>query len=585
MPILLQVNNLSKEYSGQKIFQGLSFAVSEKQKVGVIGRNGAGKSTLFRILAGSEKADEGKIILGQGAHLSYLKQEDDFTDKESALEYLLRTSGKPEWTVKKLAAKFEIKDDKIALPATSLSGGWRMRLKLSAMLLAEPNLFLLDEPTNYLDLDTLLLLENYLKSYKGSFLIISHDRQFLKETCEETLEISSNGCYHYRGNIENYLTFKEQKLATALKANKGLECQQEHLQEFVDRFRYSATRAKQAQSFLRKIKKLEEKRVEIENQAGITRINIPSTIKRSNFILNTSKLSIGYAGKIIIENINLDCRAGEKWAILGMNGQGKTTLLRTLTGFLPPLAGSFRWASKTKIAYHGQETIEAMSGHEQVGEYLRRTAAPDIKTEQVMKMAGDFLFHGDDLKKPISVLSGGERSRLLLAALILSRPDIFILDEPTCHLDFETTEALASALKKFNGTVFFASHDQTFCGLVATGLVEIKDRHSVKRLENYEEYVDKREKEMALDRLLAEKEKEKYPDDISAVENYEKRKSSQKEAANLEKKLEKLNVKQLELLKYFYENPVNYDPAKAEELEEVKKMIKEKEDEWLAINI
>jgi ATP-binding cassette, subfamily F, member 3 len=586
MSILLQANELSKEYAGQKIFSGLTFAVAEKQKIGVVGRNGAGKSTLFRILTNIEKADSGKIIVGSEAKIAYLKQEDDFEGNESGLEYLTRVSEEPEWTVKKLAAKFQLGVEKLNMAAKSLSGGWRMRLKITAMLLQEPNLFLLDEPTNYLDLDTLLLLENYLKSYKGSFLIISHDRQFLKETCEETLEISQTGCYHYRGNIENYLVFKEQKLSTAIKANKGLARQQEHMQEFVDRFRYSATRAKQAQSLIRKIGKLETKRITIEHQAGITRINIPLTEKRANYIFNSSKLAVGYGDKTVVENINLDCRAGEKLAVLGLNGQGKTTFLRTVAGFLPPKNGSFRWASKTRLAYHGPETIDAMPAREQVGEYLTRTASPQIKTEQVLKMAGDFLFRADDLKKSIGVLSGGERSRLLLASLILSRPDIFILDEPTCHLDFETTEALGAALKRFNGTIFFASHDQTFCNLLSTALLEIKDGVAIRRLENYEEYVESREKELALEKLIEEKspspDKEKK---LSVTEEYNKKRAAQKSAVALEKKLEKLNVQQLELLEYFLANPVSYDPDKARELEEVKKMIKEKEDEWLAVNI
>jgi ATP-binding cassette, subfamily F, member 3 len=598
MSILLQANNLSREYAGQKVFSGLTFAVAEKQKIGVIGRNGAGKSTLFRILTGVELADSGKIIVGSEAKIAYLKQEDDFITTpspslgkegkpETGLEYLLRVSEEPEWTIKKLASKFQLGEEKLNMAAKSLSGGWRMRLKITAMLLQEPNLFLLDEPTNYLDLDTLLLLENYLKSYKGSFLIISHDRQFLKETCEETLEISPTGCYHYRGNIENYLVFKEQKLSTAIKANKGLARQQEHMQEFVDRFRYSATRAKQAQSLIRKIGKLENKRITIEHQAGITRINIPSTEKRANYIFNSSKLTIGYNNKTVVDNINLDCRAGEKLAVLGMNGQGKTTFLRTIAGFLAPQNGSFRWASKTRLAYHGPETIDAMPGREQVGEYLTRTASPEIKTEQVLKMAGDFLFRADDLKKSIGVLSGGEKSRLLLASLILSRPDIFILDEPTCHLDFETTEALGSALKKFNGTIFFASHDQTFCDLLSTALLEIKDGIAVRRLENYEEYVESREKELALKKLIEEKPSyaKASEDKPTNKEKYNKKRTAQKEAVALEKKLEKLNVQQLELLEYFLANPVSYDPDKAKELEEVKKMIKEKEDEWLAVNL
>jgi len=274
-----------------------------------------------------------------------------------------------------------------------------MRLKLTGMLLTEPNLFLLDEPTNYLDLNTLLLLENYRRSYKGSFLIISHDREFLKRTCNETLDISASSCYHYPGNIEAYLAFKEKKLTTLIKANERLDHQQRHMQEFVDRFRSKASKAKQAQALIRKINKMEDKRITIEHRAGITRINISPTIKRQNLALRTNDLIIGYEHQPLISNINLDCRSQEKVAILGLNGQGKTTLIRTLTGFLPTIAGSFRWFSGSKIAYHGQEVINALSDKEQVGTYLRRLASSDIKTEAVLKMASDFLFKDEELKK------------------------------------------------------------------------------------------------------------------------------------------------------------------------------------------
>jgi len=581
MSILLQATNLSKSYSGQKIFSGLTFAVQSKQKIGVIGRNGAGKSTLFRILTGEEEADEGKIIIGNEAHIGYLKQEDDFGDSESALEYLKRISDKEVWTIRKLASKFQLDEEKLNQKAKGLSGGWRMRLKITAMLLAEPNLFLLDEPTNYLDLSTLLLLQNYLQSYKGSFLIISHDREFLKKTCNETLDISPTGCYHYPGNIENYLVFKEQKLSTLVKQNKGLERQQEHLKEFVDRFRYSATHAKQAQAFIRKINKLETKRITIEHKAGITRISIPPTAKRHNLALRIKNMTIGYNEVPVVSNIVLDLPAGEKLGILGLNGQGKTTLLRTLAGFLPTIAGSFHWSANTKIAYHGPDPIDALIGKEQVGEYLQWMATPDLKTQAVLKMAGDFLFHDDQLKKSISVLSGGEKSRLLLAALLLSKPDIFILDEPTCHLDFETVEALGAALMKFNGTVIFTSHDRTFSNLLATGLMEIKDGQAARVLDSYEDYVDKLEAELELVNKTSEQ-KKKAP--LKREDDYYARKAAVKEAEALEKKLDKLNLQQLELLEYFLENPVKFDPNKVKELEEVKKMIAEKEDQWLKIN-
>lgn len=583
MSSLLQVNNLSKEYGGKKIFSGLSFTMDKKKKIGVIGRNGAGKSTLFRILTNEERQDSGDFIIGAETRLGYLRQENDFFENENAFAYLERQSGLPEWTIKKIAAKFRFDEERLTQKAENLSGGWRMRLKLVLMLLKEPNLFLLDEPTNYLDLDTQILLENYLRSYKGSFLIISHDREFLKRTCEETIEVSSTGCYHYPGKIEDYLSFKEEKLSTLAKTNKGIAHQQEHLREFVDRFRFKASKAKQAQSFIRKINKLEKKRIAIEHQAGITRIIIPKVEKRHNFALKIKKMTIGYGTKAVVSEINFDCRSGEKLAILGLNGQGKTTFLKTLSGNLPTLTGSFRWASDIRLAYHGPDPIEALLAEEQVGGLLERLAASGVKKEAILKMAGNFLFRGDDLKKSIGMLSGGEKSRLLLAGLLLSEPDVLLLDEPTCHLDFETVEALGNALKEFKGTIIFASHDRTFSNLIATALVEIKNGHAKRRLDDYQEYVEKLEEELAEKRNEeTEKRGRKEPnpnnDDLRA------RKEKIKKLATVEKQLEKLNTKQLELLEYFLKNPTAYDLEKTEEFKKVKEAIADKEDEWLSIN-
>jgi len=581
MSILLQVNNLSKSYGGQTIFSGLTFTVSTKQKIGVIGRNGAGKSTLFRILTNEEYADNGQIMIGTEARLGYLKQEEIFDNSESALDYLRRESGREDWTIKKLAAKFQLGEEKLNGPATNLSGGWRMRLKLTSMLLTEPNLFLLDEPTNYLDLNTLLLLENYLRSYKGSFLIISHDREFLKRTCQETLDISAHSCYHYSGNIEAYLAFKEQKLKTLIKANESLDRQQRHMQEFVDRFRSKASKAKQAQALIRKIDKMENKRITIEHRAGITRINIPPTIKRQNIALRTNNLVIGYNQKPLVTEIDFDCRAGEKIAILGLNGQGKTTFIRTIAGFLPCVDGSFRFSADSKIAYHGQEVINSLNDKEQVGNYLRRLASSDIKTEAVLKMGGDFLFRDEELKKAIGVLSGGEKSRLLLAGLLLSKPDIFILDEPTCHLDFETTEALGAALQKFNGTVLFASHDRTFTNLLATGLVEIKNGRAKRKMENYEEYVDELEKQLARE-IEDDNNTDKKNDE--AQSRYLEKKNNQKKIKSLEKELEKLKLEEAKLINHFIKNQSDYQSDKVQKLSEVKESIRSKEDEWLKLN-
>lgn len=583
MPILLQVQNLAKEYGGEKIFSGLSFAIGDKQKIGVIGRNGAGKSTLFRIITKEEEADEGEIIIHDTTKIGYLKQHDDWNKNETALEYLQRLSSQPEWRARQVASKFELKEDKLAQIADSLSGGWRMRLKLSGMLLQEPNLFLLDEPSNYLDLNTVMLLENYLRSYNGSFLIISHDREFLKRSCKETIEISKTGCYHYPGPIEPYLSFKAEKLATLIKANESLERQQEHWQEFINRFRSKASKAKQAQAMIRKISKLEEKRVKVETEAGLQRINIPVVAKRNNFVLKANNLSIGY-GKEVVSDIDLDLRAGEKLAILGLNGQGKSTLLKTLNGSLNPLAGSYHWSSGARLASHSQEEMEKMNHLEQAGDYLRRVASAEIKTEAVLKMAGDFLFKDEELKKSISVLSGGEKSRLLLAGILLSKPDVLLLDEVTCHLDFETSEALATALHKYQGTVLFASHDRAFSQKIATAILEINEGLAKRRHEDYVDYLKNLER-----RLRAhQREQENSGSAVSAEKKvsrarYLEKKERQKKIQSLEKELEKMQAYKQELLNYFLENYQEYNAQKNQELEEINRRIKDKEEYWLRL--
>lgn len=586
MAILLQVQKLAKEYSGEKIFSDLSFSVGEKQKIGIIGRNGAGKSTLFKILTKEEEADEGNIIIHENSKIAYLKQHNDWKMNESALDYLMRTSKQEEWRVKQLASKFELKEKHLNQTAESLSGGWRMRLKLTAMLLQEPNLFLLDEPTNYLDLNTILLLENYLHSYNGSFLIISHDRRFLQKSCKETIEISKTGCYHYPGPIDAYISFKAQKLAAMIKTNESLEKQQEHWQEFIDRFRSKSSKAKQAQSLIRKISKLEEKRVKVENEAGIHRINIPAVLKKNNFILKINHLNIGYKNIAIVKDIQLDLKAGEKIAILGLNGQGKSTLIKTLNGNLSPVSGSYSWANAVFIACHSQEEMEKMNPKEQAGAYLRKMASAEIKTEAVLKMAGDFLFKDEELKKPISVLSGGEKSRLLLAGLLLTKPDVLLLDEVTCHLDFDTNEALANALKAYQGTILFASHDRTFTQTISNSILEISGGKAQRKHSDYSDYLKKLEKD------LIQKQIDNESVDTSNNKNkelsrqrYFDNKQRQKKIQFLEKELEKMNQYKQELLNYFLEHYQEYNKQKNEELEEITRRIADKEEYWLKLTV
>ncbi len=578
MAPLLQVNNLQKEYGGKIIFSGLSFSVEAKQKIGVIGRNGAGKSTLFKIILDKEKADDGEVIIGKNVIIGSIEQESDFLENELAIDYLKRKSKREDWQCQKVSNQFRFTLEQLEKPVSELSGGWQMRLKLSAMLLLEPTLFLLDEPTNYLDLGTILLLEDFLKSYRGAFLVISHDRQFLKNTCTETIEITSHRCISFPQGIETYLAFKEQRAISDQNLNKKIDREQKHLQKFVDRFRYKDSKAKQAQAFIKKIDKMEVHKISIEHNSSTVRIMMPDIVKLKKTILNVDNLSIGYNNKALVSDLDFIVKGGERIIIVGDNGQGKTTLLRTLTEELPVISGSFSWFTGLKKGYYGQQSTLNLNQDEQVGEYLRRLASNDLKTEKVLQMAGDFLFRDEDLKKSLGVLSGGEKSRLILAGLLLSKPDILILDEPSNHLDFETVESLGLALQNYNGVLLFTSHDRTFANLVTTGIIEVNNGRSKRYYHGYEDYIIQLEKRLGLSMLI-----EKYSQIESPNLIYQENKDRQKKLKSLENKLIKLEKQQEDIFKYFVDHPINYDSEKITELEEVKKLIKETEAQWLEL--
>jgi ATP-binding cassette subfamily F protein 3 len=312
--------------------------------------------------------------------------------------------------------------------------------------------------------------------------------------------------------------------------------------------------------------------------AGITRIVMPTVPKRRSMALKVKKLSIGYRQPIISE-IEFDMTFGERLAILGTNGQGKSTLLKTLAGVIEPLGGSFHWFAGGRIGYHAQDSMEVLKPSLLAGDYLRQTASPDVKTDAVLKMAGDLLFKDDDLKKPISVLSGGEKSRLMLGGILLSKPDILILDEPTSHLDFETAEALGRALAQFAGAIIFTSHDRTFTNLLATGLVQLDDGLARRRFQDYEDYIAELEAKLS----LAPANTAPKNSASERQQQYLAEKERQKKLAAAERELAKLNQRHAELMFYFTDHPTNYSVDKVRELDNLNVKIKEAENTWLEL--
>ncbi len=579
MATLIHISHLSKSYFTQEIFNDASVVISEKQKIGVIGRNGAGKSTLLKMIVGDETPDSGTIDIHDITRLGYLEQHDTADTTLSVHAYLEHVSGKELWQCAKMAGKFEIKSDMLRAPLGSLSGGYQMRVKLAAMLLLEPNLFLLDEPTNYLDVHTQLLLEQFLQTYTGAFMIVSHDREFLRRTCTETLEVEHGGLFLYPGTIEEYLEYKQAQLAMKQNYNKKIDREQRHLQDFVDRFRYKASKAAQAQSKLKAIARL--KKIDIADPLRSVHITIPPVEPKKGMAVSTHKMSLGYPEHTVVSNVTLDVNRGEHVAIIGDNGQGKTTFLKTIAGELEPLQGSYKWGHGITIAYYAQHVPHQLPGSDTAWGYLRRCVPLHIPDQTVLQMAGNFLFNKDALQKTISVLSGGERARLCLAQLLLSGCNTLLLDEPTNHLDFETVEALGQALEECNATVFFISHNRTFVHSIATTIIEVKNGTVQRYPDTYENYIHYLAQRIAVEQPVLNKVLEHVVEDKK--QSYEEAKKIKKEIRALEEDIAELEKKRDSLLKRQAKKPEAFTVKDYQELGEIIKVIAQQEERWLAL--
>ncbi len=484
MTVLIQIKNASKSYGSQVLLDDAEATLTDDVKVGFVGRNGAGKSTLLRVLLGEEELDHGTVVKHPGLRLGYLRQHDNFLPGESAHDYLMRDSGQPDWKCGEVAGEFELKGDYLNGPVSKLSGGWQTRVKLAALLLHEPNLLLLDEPTNFLDLRTQILLEHFLR----------HDRAFLGATCSHTLDLSRGKLTMYPGKIDEFLDYQREQREHLERSNAAVLSKRRHLETFIAKNKARASTATQARSKAKQLERLELAEIDA-NEASVV-IRAPQIEPRQGPALRCLDVAIGYPERRIAQGIELEIDHGARAAIVGDNGQGKTTFLRTIVNSLAPLSGEIRWGYGCQIGVYAQHVYTSLPETQTVYGYLNSLAATGTKEQQILDLAGAFLFKGDHVQKKIAVLSGGERARLCLAGILLSQYNILILDEPGNHLDVDTVDALAQALIDYQGTVIFTAHDRHFMRRVATNVIEVRDGRVTNYGGDYDAYLYAMNKEI-----------------------------------------------------------------------------------------
>lgn len=484
---LLQMNRVNKQYGSKILFKDAQFSINAGEHVGVIGPNGAGKTTLFKIMVGLEELDSGEIIKASQIRIGYLEQESDWSVQQIVENYLIESCLTPIWELKQLGLRIGLTEAHFQSKMSDLSGGYRMRVKLIYLIGQQPDLMLLDEPTNFLDLESIMALEEFLQEYQGAFLLISHDREFLRRTTEHTLEVESEDIIKFPGHIDDYFEQKEELAKLQLQKAANLEVKRQHLQDFVDRFRAKATKAKQAQSRMKQLEKLE--RIEIKPLPVRSRIHLPEPEATGKEVLSIENANLGYGDKVILSSVSLIINRGDRIGVVGYNGAGKSTLLKSLADRIPLLSGFKKYGHKVEYSYFAQHLAEDLEEEDNVLEALQRKASLHTTSQEVLNIAGSLLFNGENLKKKIKVLSGGEKTRVALGQILLQKKPLLFLDEPTNHLDFDTVVSLSEALAHFKGTLILVSHDRSFIKNVVSKIFEIRDGKAIVYPGNYDDYL------------------------------------------------------------------------------------------------
>jgi len=528
---MIHINNLRKQFGPQVIFENASAHIKPNERLGLAGPNGAGKTTLLRLIIGDEHADGGEIVITRGARVGYLRQEvwenpersilaetlfgyPELQEMEQQLNEMEKHLGanhdarllkqygdlrhefeakggyEVEPQAKAILSGMGFRPEQLLLPLRLFSGGWMMRVILARLLLSKPNLLLLDEPTNHLDLEAVVWLEGLLLNYPGSIVLISHDQVFMNRIVQRVLEISQKRFVSYTGSFESYLQQKEVRQEQQEAAFKNQQKQIEQTEEFIERFRYKATKARQVQSRIKMLEKME--RVEVEKTASKSmRFRFPQPERSGQEVVRLIKVNKRYGEKVVYENLDFLLQRGEKVALVGPNGAGKSTLIKIIAGATEIQTGQILFGHNVTVDYYAQHQLEVLNPSARVLDELLAVAG-HLLPEQARTLLGAFLFHGDDVFKNVAVLSGGEKARLALARLLSHPANLLVMDEPTNHLDIASCAVLEKAMRDYEGTMIFISHDRHFINRIADCIVEIRDGRLRSFPGNYNDYMEKK---------------------------------------------------------------------------------------------
>ena len=602
---MISINNLTVAYGGFTLLNEINFHISESDKIGLVGKNGAGKSTILKLICGFQSPTSGKVAVPNGVKIGYLPQimehhrgrsvideamtafadmfalEDELEkitvelseredyESDSYHDLIVRMnevndrlaytrSDNPQVQAEKTLIGLGFKYEELSRPTETFSQGWNMRIELAKILLSSPDVLLLDEPTNHLDIESIEWLEGYLKEYKGSLVLISHDRKFLDNVTNRTVEIMVGRIHDYKVPYSKYLELRKERLEQQRAAFENQQRMIEKTEEFIEKFRYKPTKSNQVQSRVKQLEKLERIEVDLEDKSALS-VKFPPAPRSGDIAYKGVDLRVGYGEKVVFDDAQIEVRRGEKVALVGRNGEGKTTLMRVVMKELDPMAGESKVGHNVNIGYYAQNQEDILDKEDTVFGTLDRIAVGDIRLK-LRDILGAFLFKGEDIYKKVAVLSGGERARLAMAKLMLKPYNLLALDEPTNHMDIRSKDILKQALKAYDGTLIIVSHDRDFLDGLVDKLYEFRDGKVKEHLGGVQEFLERRKLEnlSELERHYKPEVQEKPAEVIQkkeeAKQEYQAKKYLSKEEKKIknrisfvEKKIEEYETKMAEI--------------------------------------